>query len=494
MIVPVILSGGAGTRLWPLSRELYPKQLLPLVDERTMLQETACRLAGLSDLSAPLVVCNESHRFMVAEQLRTVGHSPSEIILEPVGRNTAPAVAVAAMQAMAEGYDPVLLVLPADHVIRDSETLRTVIASAKPLAVEGKLITFGIVPTAPETGYGYIRAGDPLEGSRPSSVASRPSKKSETTDNGQRTADPTAYAVAEFVEKPDISTAQKYIESGDYYWNSGMFMFLASSYLKELERFAPAMVAACRKSLDGAARDLDFVRLEKGAFCTCPSDSIDYAVMENTANAAVVPLDAGWSDVGSWSALWEIGEKDAEGNVLSGDVLTKGTNNCFVRAQGRVIAAIGVQDHIIVETPDAVLVAHRDKVQDVKEIVARLKESGREEALLHRRVHRPWGTYECIDKAERYQVKRITVNPGATLSSQMHHHRAEHWVVVKGTAKITCGEKVLLLTENQSTYIPLGITHRLENPGRIPLELIEVQSGSYLGEDDIVRFEDKYGR
>ncbi len=489
MIVPVILSGGAGTRLWPLSRELYPKQLLPLAGERTMLQETACRLAGLEDLSAPVVVCNESHRFMVAEQLRAAGHSPADIILEPMGRNTAPAVAVAAMQAMTEGYDPVLLVLPADHVIRDAETLCAAISAAKPLAIAGKLITFGIVPTAPETGYGYIRAGEPLEvqGQRPKAQGAIQNSKFKIQNCE-------AFAVAEFVEKPDLPTAQKYLDSGGYYWNSGMFLFLASTYLKELERHAPAMIEACRKSIDGAVRDLDFVRLESGSFCACPSDSIDYAVMEKTTDAAVVPLDAGWSDVGSWSALWEIGEKDEGGNVVAGDVLLKDTRNSFVRAQDRIVAAIGVRDHIIVETPDAVLVAHRDKVQDVKEIVARLKETGREEALLHRKVHRPWGTYECIDRAERYQVKRITVNPGATLSSQMHHHRAEHWVVVRGTAKITCGEKVLLLSENQSTYIPLGVTHRLENPGKIPLELIEVQSGSYLGEDDIVRFEDKYGR
>lgn len=479
MIVPVILSGGAGTRLWPLSRELYPKQLLPLVGERTMLQETACRLGGLEDLSAPVVVCNESHRFLVAEQLRAVGHPPSAILLEPVGRNTAPAVAVAAMQAMAEGYDPVLLVLPADHVIRDADALCTAISSAKPLAVQGKLITFGIVPTAPETGYGYIRADRacPLN-----------------TKDGVRGTGDTAYAVAQFVEKPDLATAQHYLESGDYYWNSGMFMFLASVFLEELERVSPTMVAACRKSLQGARDDFDFLRLEKDAFCACPSDSIDYAVMEKTTSAAVVPLDAGWSDVGSWSALWEIGEKDGDDNVLCGEALLKDTRNCYVRAQGRMVAAIGMQDHIIVETADAVLVAHRDKVQDVKEIVARLKATGRDEALLHRKVHRPWGTYECIDKAERYQVKRITVNPGATLSSQMHHHRAEHWIVVKGTAKITCGSEVVLLSENQSTYIPLGVVHRLENPGKMTLEMIEVQSGSYLGEDDIVRFEDNYGR
>jgi mannose-1-phosphate guanylyltransferase/mannose-1-phosphate guanylyltransferase/mannose-6-phosphate isomerase len=382
---------------------------------------------------------------------------------------------------MAEGHDPILLVLPADHVIRDAETLRGAISAAISLAAEGKLITFGIVPTAPETGYGYIKAGGRLE-----ALGFR--------ENPAQDLKHDAFSVDAFVEKPDITTAQKYLSSGDYYWNSGMFMFQASTLLTELESFAPAMVAACRKALTGAGRDLDFVRLEKDSFVSCPADSIDYAVMEKTTNAVVVPIDAGWSDVGSWSALWEIGEKDGEGNVVAGDVLLKDTGNCYVRAEGRVVAAVGVENHIIVETADAVLVAHRDKVQNVKDIVASLKKEGRGEALLHRVVHRPWGNYEGIDRAGRYQVKRITVNPGATLSSQMHHHRAEHWIVVKGTAKITCGDNVLLLSENQSTYIPLGVTHRLENPGKIPLDLIEVQSGSYLGEDDIVRFEDNYGR
>lgn len=472
-LLPVILSGGSGTRLWPLSRELYPKQLLPLVDERTMLQETACRLAGLADLAPPLVVCNENHRFMVAEQLRSVNHSPTAIILEPVGRNTAPAVAVAALQALANGEDPILLVLPADHVIRDEQALRSAIALARPLALAGKLITFGIVPLTAETGYGYIKAGERVE-----------------IPNQQEG----AYEVARFVEKPDLATARTYLEAGDYYWNSGMFIFLASAYLEELERFAPGMVSACRKSLAGATRDLDFIRLGRDDFAACPGDSVDYAVMEKTDRAVVVPLDAGWSDVGSWSALWEIGNRDADGNVAIGDVLLKDSRNCYLRAQGRLIAAIGVEDHVIVETSDAILVAHRDRVQDVKEIVARLKESNRDEALLHRCVNRPWGTYECIDHAERYQVKRITVNPGASLSLQLHHHRAEHWIVVKGTAQITCGDQVILLSENQSTYIPLGTLHRLENPGRIALELIEVQSGSYLGEDDIVRIDDNYGR
>jgi len=494
MIVPVILSGGAGTRLWPLSRELYPKQLLPLVSERTMLQETVARLSGLDGLAAPLVVCNEAHRFMVAEQLRGLGSPASAILLEPVGRNTAPAVIVAALQAMSDGGDPVLLVLPADHVIRDSAALCAVVEEVLPLAEEGKLITFGVVPTGPETGYGYIRAGAPIEYNRPSSVVSGQSSEPETTDNGQRTTDATAFAVAEFVEKPDLETAREYIASGAYYWNSGMFMFRASRYLEEIERFRPEMVEACRKACDGAARDLDFIRLEAAAFAACPADSIDYAVMEKTSDAVVAPLDAGWNDVGSWSSLWEVGERDEDGNLTHGDVLVNNSRNCYLHAGSRMVAAVGVEDHVVVETADAVLVAHRDKVQDVKKIVQALKDRGRSEAVLHRRVYRPWGSYECIDASERFQVKRITVNPGASLSLQKHHHRAEHWVVVKGTARVVRGEETLLLSENESTYIPLGVTHRMENPGKIPLELIEVQSGSYLGEDDIVRFEDKYGR
>lgn len=469
MIVPVILSGGAGTRLWPLSRELYPKQLLPLVGEQTMLQETVTRLRGLAGLGAPLVVCNESHRFLVAEQLRAIGVNPSAIVLEPVGRNTAPAVAVAALLAGAGGEDPILLVLPADHVITDSAALRAAVQAGVALAEEGRLLTFGIVPDKPETGYGYIRAGAPLG----------PVK---------------AYAVAEFKEKPDLQTAEGYLASGNYYWNSGMFLFRASTFLAELERFAPQMLTACRKAVAGAARDLDFTRLDGEAFAACPGNSIDYAVMEKTAAAAVIPLAAGWSDVGSWSALWEVGARDADGNVVKGDVLTKDVRNCYLHASTRMVAAVGVEDHVIVETGDAVLVASRDRVQDVKAIVEQLKLRKRDEALLHRRVNRPWGAYECIDAAERFQVKHITVNPGATLSLQMHHHRAEHWIVVRGTARVTCDDKVLTLSENQSTYIPLGVTHRLENPGKIPLELIEVQSGSYLGEDDIVRFEDNYGR
>jgi mannose-1-phosphate guanylyltransferase/mannose-6-phosphate isomerase len=470
MIVPVILSGGAGTRLWPLSRELYPKQLLPLVGERTMLQETLCRLEGTPDLAAPLVVCNESHRFMVAEQLRAIGHVPTAIILEPVGRNTAPAVAVAALRALAEGGDPLLLVLPADHVIRDAAALCQAVALAAAEAERGKLMTFGIVPTGPETGYGYIRRGVPLDGGS------------------------SAYAVAAFVEKPALETARAYVESGEYYWNSGMFLFRASDYLLQLERFEPAMVACCREAVERAAVDLDFLRLDAEAFAACPGNSVDYALMEKTADAAVVPLDAGWSDVGSWSALWEVGARDADGNVSHGDVLVHASRDCYLYAGSRMLATVGIDNLVVVETADAVLVAAKDRVQEVKEIVARLKEQKRGEALLHRRVNRPWGSYECIGEAPRYQVKRIVVAPGAALSLQRHHHRAEHWVVVRGTARITCGEKTFLLTENQSTYIPLGETHRLENPGKIPLELIEVQSGSYLGEDDIERFEDTYGR
>ena len=469
-ILPVILSGGAGTRLWPLSRELYPKQLLPLLGSRTMLQETAARLEGMSEAASPLVVCNEAHRFMVAEQLRELGNEPSAIILEPVGRNTAPAVAVAALEATAAGEDPVLLVLPADHVIPAVPAFQAAVKAGSLLAEEGKLVTFGILPDKPETGYGYIKAGASLAESDP------------------------AYAVAAFVEKPDLATAEKYVASGTYFWNSGMFLFRASSCLEELERFARTMLAACRKAHAGMAKDLDFCRLATSDFAACPADSIDYAVMEKTARAVVVPLDAGWSDVGSWSALWEAQTRDADGNVLQGDVLVSDARNSYLHASTRLLAAVGVEDLVVVETADAVLVAGKDRVQDVKKIVERLKREGRSEALLHRRVNRPWGSYECIDAAERFQVKRITVHPGATLSLQMHHHRAEHWVVVRGTARITRGEETFMLSENQSTYIPLGVTHRLENPGKIPLELIEVQSGSYLGEDDIVRFEDHYGR
>ena len=470
MLIPVILSGGAGTRLWPLSRELYPKQLLPLVGERTMLQETLGRLDGLPRVAPPVLVCNEAHRFMVAEQVRQMGRAAQAIILEPCGRNTAPAVAIAALQARQQGEDPLLLVLPADHLIRDVETFQGVLQSARPAAEEGALVTFGIVPDRPETGYGYIRA----EGVGDATAAVLP--------------------VAEFVEKPDLATAEEYLARGDFFWNSGMFMFRAGAYLEELERHRPEIHACCRRAFAGMRRDLDFLRLEEEAFAACPADSVDYAVMEQTERGVVLPLDAGWNDIGAWSALWDVRPHDPAGNVCIGDVLTSAARNCYLHATQRLVAAVGVDDLVVVETADAVLVAHREQVQDVKQIVSRLKDSGRGEALLHRRVNRPWGAYEGIDVGERFQVKHITVNPGASLSLQKHHHRAEHWIVVKGTARVIRGDETMLLSENQSTYIPLGAVHRLENPGQIPLEMIEVQSGSYLGEDDIVRLEDHYGR
>ena len=470
MIRPVILSGGSGTRLWPLSRAKHPKQFLPLVDQHTMLQNTVQRLTGVSDLGAPLVVCNEEHRFMVAQQLVEIGLPHAEVLLEPAGRNTAPAVALAALQATEDGADPVLAVLPADHVIRNADAFRRALVQAAAQAAGGDLVTFGIVPSTPETGYGYIRAAGP----NADAAAARP--------------------VAEFVEKPDLETARSYLASGEYFWNSGMFVFRASSYLAELERHAPQILTACRQAMAAAQRDLDFCRPDRDAFLASPDTSVDYAVMEHTDRAAVIPLDAGWSDVGSWSALWEVGQRCGDGNVTHGDVILEQVGNSYVHAESRLVAALGVEDLVVVETPDAVLVARKDRVQDVKAIVARLKAEGRSETSLHRKVYRPWGAYDSIDAAERFQVKRITVNPGASLSLQMHHHRAEHWVVVSGTGRIRRGEDSFLLTENQSTYIPVGVSHRLENPGKIPLELIEVQSGAYLGEDDIVRFDDVYGR
>ena len=506
MIIPVILSGGSGSRLWPLSRELYPKQLLPLVNSTTMLQDTALRTVGIPEIAPPLVVCNEEHRFMVAEQLRQIGLPASSIVLEPCGRNTAPAIAIAALEALTQHADPVLLVLPADHVISDATAFKAAVVTGAELAAAGKLATFGIVPTTPETGYGYIRA----DSASPLSIATGPENShmsvvngpkihhlsfaSKANDQGRKINDVTAYAVAEFVEKPDRATAEQYLQSGDYYWNSGMFMFTAQRYLEELGNYAPEILAVCRNAFEKANHDSDFTRLSKDVFARCPSDSIDYAVMEKTADAAVIPLDAGWNDVGAWSALWEIGTCDEAGNVVKGDVLMLETSNCLVNAGYRLVATVGVSDHIIVETADAVLVAHKDRVQEVKSIVNQLNAQGRKESMMHRKVYRPWGAYEAVDSDERFQVKRITVNPGASLSLQMHHHRAEHWIVVKGTAKVTRGDEAIMLSENQSVYIPLGVTHRLENPGVIPLELIEVQSGSYLGEDDIVRFEDTYGR
>ncbi len=469
MLVPVILSGGSGTRLWPLSRELYPKQLLPLVAERTMLQETVARTRGLPDLGPPIVVCNENHRFMVAEQLRELGTTPQAIVLEPVGRNTAPAVAIAALAAVGASSpgDPVLLVLPADHVIRDVAAFQAAVALARAAAEAGGLVTFGVVADRVETGYGYIRrAHDPGP----------------------------VFRVAEFVEKPDAATARRYIESGEYYWNSGMFMFRASVYLAELGRHAPAMLAACRAALAAAGRDLDFLRLPAQEFSACPPDSIDYAVMEKTDAAVVVPLAAGWSDVGSWAALADALPRDEDGNVAVGDVITEDCTGSYLHSTSRLIAGVGLRDHVVVETKDAVLVAPRDRVQDVKQLVGELKARGRHETSLHREVYRPWGSYDSIDSGERFQVKRLIVKPGATLSLQLHHHRAEHWVVVTGTARVTRGDEVFTLSENESTYIPIGVRHRIENPGRIPLHIIEVQSGTYLGEDDIVRFEDRYGR
>ncbi|WP_372720953.1 mannose-1-phosphate guanylyltransferase/mannose-6-phosphate isomerase [Immundisolibacter sp.] len=470
MIIPVILSGGAGTRLWPLSRELYPKQFLPLTGERSLLQQTIVRVHGLANVAPPLVVCNEEHRFLVAEQLREIGVTGAQILLEPVGRNTAPAVALAALRLQSAGDDPLLLVLPSDHVIVDTAAFRAAVTAGSAAAAGGALVTFGVLPTRPETGYGYIRAGDPVDAKGP------------------------ARRVQAFVEKPDAARAAAYVASGDYLWNGGMFLFSASAYLAELERHAPAILAACRAACDGISADLDFVRVRREPFLDAPSDSIDYAVMEHTDRAVVVPLDAGWSDVGSWDALLEVQAADARGNVISGDVLAQDVDDSLIRAESRLVAALGIKNHIIVETADAVLVADRSRAQDVKRLVERLKAERRDEPLVHRQVFRPWGSYEGLVLTERFQVKRIVVKPGASLSLQMHHHRAEHWVVVKGTARVTCGAEVKLLAEDESTYIPIGTTHRLENPGRIPLEIIEVQSGSYLGEDDIVRFEDNYGR
>ncbi|MDP1708717.1 MAG: mannose-1-phosphate guanylyltransferase/mannose-6-phosphate isomerase [Gammaproteobacteria bacterium] len=462
-IHPVILSGGAGSRLWPLSREHYPKQLLCLVGEGTLLQQTITRLDGLPNIAPPLLVCNEEHRFLVAEQVRQLGKEPLDIILEPVGHNTAPALTLAALALTMHDADALMLVMPADHVIRHTEAFQHAVTDAAGLAKNGHLVTFGVAPAAPETGYGYI-------------------KKGEGTD------------VAAFVEKPDVETAQTYLASGDYLWNSGMFLMRASLWLDELARYRPDMLNACRSAFEQGVKDGDFYRINKQAFVSCPSDSIDYAVMEKTECAAVVPLNAGWSDIGAWSALWDVSEQDAEGNVTQGDVYMHATQNALLIAQHRFLAAVGLEDIIVIETSDAVLVAHKDHAQNVREIVNRLKAEERSEYQQHRRVHRPWGCFEAIDRGERFQVKRLAINPGAAISLQMHQHRAEHWVVVKGTAKVTCGDEEYTLTENQSTYIPIGEKHRLENPGSIPLEIIEIQSGTYLGEDDIMRFEDNYNR
>jgi mannose-1-phosphate guanylyltransferase/mannose-6-phosphate isomerase len=470
MIIPVILSGGSGTRLWPLSRALYPKQLLSLIGDKTMLQDTVLRLASADDLGPVYCVCNESHRFLVAEQLHEIHTDIGEIILEPAGRNTAPAAAVAAMLITRKHPDALMLVLPADHVILDPQAFGAAVAAGKAAAEEGSLVTFGIVPASPETGYGYIRASVIGAGTHSS------------------------YPVVEFVEKPDRQTAERYLATGEYFWNSGIFLFKAETYLQELEAHAPAIPAACREALEKAVEDLDFLRLDGEAFQASPSDSIDYAVMEKTRRAALVPLDAGWNDVGAWSALWDVHERDEAGNVKKGDVLLHNVQNSYIHATSRLVTAVGLEDHIIVETSDAVLVATKDHVQDVKLLVEQLNRKDRDETIMHRRVYRPWGSYETVDFSDRFKVKRITVNPGAALSLQKHHHRAEHWIVVKGTALVTVEEKKITLNEDQSTYIPVGSFHRLENSGQIPLELIEVQTGGYLGEDDIVRVEDRYGR
>ncbi len=462
---PVLLSGGSGTRLWPLSREAYPKQFLPLVGDDTLLQATWRRVAPLSS-AAPLVVANEEHRFLVAEQLRVIGAPQARIVLEPVGRNTAPAIAAAALIASADGGDPLLLVLPSDHVVRDADAFRAAVRAAAPAAEAGALVTFGIVPQAPETGFGYIQAERGGEGVR---------------------------KVLRFVEKPDAATAQGYLDAGDYYWNSGMFLFRASRFLDELGRHRPDILAAARAASAHVDPDGEFLRLDREAFAASPSESIDYAVMEKTDAAMVLPVDIGWNDVGSWSALWEVSEQDGDGNAHHGDVIAIDSRNSYAYAR-RLVALVGVDDLVVVETDDAVLVATRDKVQEVKQVVARLKADRRSQAVLHREVQRPWGSYDSIDVGDGFQVKRIKVKPGAALSLQSHSRRAEHWIVVRGTARVTRNLDLFELHANQSTYIPIGAKHRLENPGTETLELIEVQSGDYLGEDDIVRYEDVYGR
>lgn len=470
MILPVIMAGGSGSRLWPLSRDLMPKQFLKLDGELTMLQATVMRLQGLS-AEAALVICNEDHRFVAAEQLRQIHQLNHNIILEPAGRNTAPAIALAALTAIKKGQDPLLLVLAADHVIADVDAFQDAVLVATEFANTDQLVTFGIVPTAAETGYGYIKRGL--------------CKKLNSAD---------AYQVAEFVEKPKLETAREYLRSGDYYWNSGMFLFKASTYLTELKRHRPDIYHACEQAMAEVDPDLDFIRVHQQAFLACPSESIDYAVMEKTDAAVVVPLDANWSDVGSWSSLWDISAKDSLGNVHKGDVLSCDCSSNYVFAETGLVATVGLQNVVVVQTKDAVLVAAKDRVQDVKVIVQQLKNLGRSEHKIHREVYRPWGKYDSIDQGLRYQVKRITVNPGQKLSVQMHHHRAEHWIVVAGTALVSIDGVDTMLSENQSVYIPLGSVHALENPGKIALELIEVQSGTYLGEDDIVRFSDRYGR
>ncbi len=470
MIVPVILAGGSGTRLWPMSREHYPKQLIAMYNEHTLLQNTLLRLEGIEALESPIVVCNEEHRFMAAEQLRRVNIPPHSIILEPMGRDTAPAIALAALKAMEDGQDPVLLILPADHTIKEKRTFHTIVRNGLIHAEQGNLITFGVIPGSPETGYGYIKKGDVLD------------------------AETHACKIQRFVEKPDFKTAKEYVKSGSYCWNSGMFMFRASDIINALEKDAPAILTQCREVIHQGRQDMDFFRMDPEKFKAIPSDSIDYAVMEKTEKGIVIPFDGGWNDLGSFEALWQIGEKNTNGNVIKGDVLTHDVCTSYINAESRLVAVVGLENIVVVETKDAVLVSPRDRVQDVKKIVTQLKEKKRDESISHQKVYRPWGTYETMDIEKRFQVKRITVKPGAKLSLQKHYHRAEHWTVVSGTAIIVRDDKEILLKEDESVYIPLGTLHRMENPGKIHLELIEVQSGAYLGEDDIVRFDDDYGR
>lgn len=466
-LLPVIMAGGSGTRLWPLSRELHPKQFLPLVDEKSMLQATLARLTALP-VTLPIVICNEAHRFLAAEQLRELNLLNQNVILEPTGRNTAPAVALAALHATRNGADPLLLVLAADHAIQNEEAFRQAVVEALPHAIQGRLVTFGIIPNSPETGYGYIRQGEEL------------------IDGG--------FKVSAFIEKPERSEAENYLASGEYLWNSGMFLMRASQYLSELNHYRPDILKSCQEAIETPTQDMDFIRINRNAFAGCPAESIDYAVMEKTDSAVVIPIEVGWSDVGAFSSLWDLLPKNSDGNVVRGDVITSNSRDNLLFSENALVVTVGVDNLVVVQTKDAILVASRDKVQEVKNIVAELKSLNRVEHKLHRQVYRPWGYFDCVDASKRYQVKRITVAPGARLSLQMHHHRAEHWIVVNGTGRVTLNNQEQMLTENESIYLPIGSQHALENPGKIPLELIEVQVGSYLGEDDIVRFEDLYGR
>ena len=526
-IVPVILAGGSGSRLWPLSRELFPKQLINLtcnknitdknitgknitgknitgkkysfgkkqeINENTMLQDTLLRLKDFDGICDPIVLCNENHRFMVAEQLRLINVKPASIILEPVGKNTAPALAVAAIKAVSNGEDPILLVLPADHIILDVSVFHAALERGFKFSMENYLVTFGIVPSSPEVGYGYIKKGESVSLNKNNDKTFIKTEENKQVKNKEVEIDINTVTLDKFVEKPDFETAVKYVKSGQYCWNSGMFMFKASNVLTEFNKHVPDIVSICEKSVEKGEGDLDFFRLDKPSFVTCPDISIDYAIMEKTQIAVMVELQAEWSDLGSFEALWQIGEKNSDGNVIKGDILVHDVKNSFLHANHRLIAAVGLENHIVIETSDAVMISPRNRVQEVKRLVEKLKMENREEAVIHRKVYRPWGSYEGIDKSDRFQVKRITVNPGGILSLQKHFHRAEHWVVVGGSAIVTTGEEKKLLKEDESIYIPLGTVHRLENPGKIPLDIIEVQSGSYLGEDDIVRMEDVYGR